>query len=82
MEENKVLIGVLIFIVLVVGANSIMFAVVRGAFRPGGKGFMDAISKSLNTDPTKKNGELEELRRAVQKLNDKDDSSGDAQNKR
>jgi hypothetical protein len=82
MEENKALIGALIFIVLVVGANSIMFAIVRGAMRPGGKGFLDTISKSLNTDPTKKNGELEELRRAVQKLNDKNDSSGESPNDR
>lgn len=78
MEENKVLIGALIFIVMVVGANFIMYAIVRGATRPGGGGFLETITKSLNANQTKKKDDMEELRHTVQELNkgQKDPSEG------
>lgn len=78
MEENKVLIGALIFIVMVVGANFVMYAIVRGATRPGGGGFLETITKSLNANQTKKKDDMEELRRTVQELNkgQKDPSEG------
>ena len=68
MEENKVLIGALIFIGMVVGANFIMYAIARGAARPGGKGFLDTMMKSLNANQQKKNDDMEELRRSIQEL--------------
>jgi hypothetical protein len=68
MEENKVLIGALIFIGLVVGANFVMYAIARGAARSGGRGLLETLAKSLNTNPSKKKDEMEELRRSVQEL--------------
>lgn len=80
MEENKVLIGALIFIGLVVGANFIMYAIARGATRPGGGGFLETIAKSLNANPTKKKDEMEELRRTIQELNEgKNKTNGDSE---
>ncbi|MBL8063621.1 MAG: hypothetical protein JNK32_11405 [Anaerolineales bacterium] len=81
MEENKVLIGALIFIGMVVGANFIMYAIARGAARPGGdKGFLGTMMKSLNTNQSKKSDDMEELRRTIQELNEgKKDQSGDSE---
>ena len=70
MEENKILIGALIFIGMVVGANFIMYAIARGMARPGGrKGFLETMMRSLNADQRKKSDEMEELRQRVQELN-------------
>lgn len=77
MEENKVLIGALIFIVMVVGANFVMYAIVRGATRPGGGGFLETITKSLNASQTKKKDDMKELRRTIQELNEGKDTKID-----
>ena len=80
MEDNRILIGALIFIGLVVGSNFVMYAIARGATRPGGKGFLETMVKSLNANQTKKNDDMEELRRTLQELNkDKDDKTGDTE---
>lgn len=81
MEENKVLIGALIFIGMVVGANFIMYAIARGAARPGGgKGFLETMVKSLNANQKQKNDDMEELRRTIQELNEgKKNSDGDSE---
>ncbi|MHB8778682.1 MAG: hypothetical protein ACYC6R_13120 [Anaerolineales bacterium] len=68
METNKALIGALIFIVLVVGANFIMYAIARGAARSDQKSFLEMLSQSLKTSPKKKEGSLDELRRKMQEL--------------
>ena len=41
MEENKAVIGALLFIVLVVGANFVMYAIARGAANSKQKGFWE-----------------------------------------
>lgn len=81
MEENKVLIGALIFIGLVLGSNFIMYAIARGATRPGGgKGVLETMVKSLNANQSKKTDEMEELHRTLQGLNkDKDNQTGDSE---
>jgi hypothetical protein len=68
MGENKILIGALIFIVLVLGSNLVMYAIVRGAARPGGKGFLETMIKSMNAARRKKEDPMNELRRSVQEL--------------
>lgn len=75
MEENKAVIGALIFIVLVVGANFIMYAIARGATRPGG-GALDALAKSLFTRPANKKDDMDELRRRIETLDKGADESG------
>lgn len=80
MEENKVLFGALIFILLVVGSNFIMYAIARGATRPGGKGFLETMVKSMNTTQKKKENDMDELRRTLQELNEgKKDTTVDSE---
>lgn len=68
MQENTAVIGALIFIGLVVGANLVMYAIARGATRSGGGGLLDMLAKSLTANPSKKKDEMEELRRSVREL--------------
>ncbi|MDO8752442.1 MAG: hypothetical protein Q7J80_00995 [Anaerolineales bacterium] len=70
METNKALIGALIFILMVVGANFVMYAIARGAARSNQKSFLETLSQSLNTSPKKKDESLDELRRKIQELED------------
>ncbi|GAB1469231.1 hypothetical protein MASR2M66_01070 [Chloroflexota bacterium] len=80
MEENKILIGALLFIGLVVGSNFIMYAIARGATRPGGGGILQTIAKSLNVNQTKKTDDMAELRRTLQEMNeDKNKPDGDSE---
>jgi hypothetical protein len=67
MEENKAVIGALLFILLVVGANFVMYGIARGAANSKQKGFLEAISKSLNTS-TKKNDDMDELHQKLEEL--------------
>ena len=68
METNKALVGALIFIILVLGANFVMYAIVRGAGRSNQKNFLETLSQSLNASPKKKDESLKELRRKIQEL--------------
>ena len=70
MEENKVVIGALLFIILIIGANFVMYGIVRGWTRPNNKGFLETISKSLNT-PVKKEDPMEELHQKLEELKKK-----------
>jgi hypothetical protein len=81
METDKALIGGIIFIVLVLGANFIMYAVVRGETRPGGgKSFLETFTRSLNTSSKKKDDSMEELHRKIEELNQgKKDETGDSE---
>ena len=68
METNKALVGALIFIILVVGANFVMYAIARGAERSNQKSFLETLGQSLNASPKKKDESLKELRRKIQEL--------------
>jgi len=68
MESNKAVIGALLFIILVIGANFVMFAIARGAARSNQKGFLETISKSLNISTQKKDNSMEELRQKIEEL--------------
>ncbi|RJP49427.1 MAG: hypothetical protein C4557_11280 [Anaerolineaceae bacterium] len=70
MDENRIWLGILVFVVLVVGANLVMYAMVRGAFRSGGRGGMETMFKSIQAGRRKKENELDELRRTVQQLDE------------
>lgn len=75
MEEYKTLIGAALFIGLVIGANFIMYAIARGATRPGGGGFLETVAKALKANPSKKKDEMEELRRSVRELTQNGDDA-------
>jgi hypothetical protein len=68
MESDKAVIGAVLFIVLVFGANFVMYAVVRGAARPNQKNFLETLGRSLNASNQKKDNSLDELRQKVEQL--------------
>jgi hypothetical protein len=67
MENEKAVIGALLLIALVIGANFVMYAIARGAANSKQKGFWETIGKSLNTS-TKKNDDMEELHKKMEEL--------------
>jgi hypothetical protein len=74
MEVDSAAIGLLIIILLIVGANFVMYAIARGAARGGNSRWLsslkDSLSKPLNT-PT--NNSMDELRKRVEELEKKKD---------
>lgn len=68
MESNKAVIGALLFILLVIGANFIMYAIARGAANSKQKGFLETISKSLNASNQNKDNSMDELRQKIEEL--------------
>jgi hypothetical protein len=68
MENEKAVIGALFFILLVVGANFVMYGIVRGATRSKGKGFWETFGNAMNTSTKKKTDEMEELRKKMEEL--------------
>jgi predicted nucleic acid-binding protein len=69
MESNSAAIGLLIIILLVVGANIVMYAIARGAARGGNSRWIsslkDSLSKPMNTPANKS---MDELRKQVEEL--------------
>ena len=68
MEANKAVIGALLFIILVIGANFVMYAIARGAAKSNQTGFLETIGKSLNTSTQKKDNSMDELRKIIEEL--------------
>lgn len=69
MESNKAVIGAILFIILVLGANFIMYAIARGAARSNQKSFLETLGQSLNTSNQKKDNSMAELRQKIEELN-------------
>ena len=69
MEINSPALGLLIIILLIIGANFVMYAIARGAARDGNSRWIssikDSLSKPMNT-PTNKS--MDELRKKVEEL--------------
>lgn len=74
MELDSPAIGLLIIIVLIVGANFVMYAIARGATRGGNSRWMsslkDSLSKPMNTPANKS---MDELRKRVEELKQEKD---------
>ncbi len=77
MESNQAAIGLLFIILLVIVANLVMYAIVRGwAPRSGRHGgdwlssLKDSLSKPMNTPANKS---MDELRKRVQELKKKEE---------
>jgi hypothetical protein len=68
MENSKAVIGALLFILLVIGANFFMYAIARGAAKSNQKSFLETISNSLNTSTQKKDNSMDELRQKIAEL--------------
>ena len=74
MESNQAAIGLLIIILLIVGANFLMYTIARGASRGGNSRWMsalkDSLSKPMNSQANKS---MDELRKRVEELEKKKD---------
>lgn len=74
MEQGNAAIGLLIILLLIVGANFVMYAIARGAARGGSSRWMsslkDSLSKPLDTPASKS---MDELRKQVEELKHKQD---------
>ena len=77
MDLSSPAIGLLIIILLVVGANFVMYALARGAARGGNSRWMSALKDSLSKpmdSPASKS--MDELRQRVQELEREKDKQG------
>lgn len=72
MENDRVLIGALIFILLVVGSNLIMYGIARGAAKRGDSRWLTALKNSFSK-PTEGSASrsMDELRRKMEELEEK-----------
>lgn len=68
METNKTMIGALLFVILIVGANFVMYAIARGAAKSHKKSFLETMSQSLNSSTKKKDMSMDELRQKMEEL--------------
>ena len=72
MELNHPAVGLLIIILLIIGANFVMYAIARGATRGGNSRWMssikDSLSKPMNTPASQS---MDELRKKVEELENK-----------
>jgi len=72
MDVDNSAIGLLIIILLIVGANFVMYAIARSATRGGNSRWMsslkDSLSKPMNTPA---NQSMDELRKRVEELEKK-----------
>ena len=68
MEHSKAVIGALLFILLIIGANFVMFVVARNWAKPNQKSFLETIGKSLNTSTRPKDNSMEELHQKMEEL--------------
>jgi hypothetical protein len=72
MESNQAAIGLLIIILLILGANFLMYAIARGAIRGGSSRWMSALKDSLSKPmETPANKSMDELRERVEELKNK-----------
>jgi len=80
MEISRAGIAALIFILMIVGVNVMMYGIVRGVMRGGKDDPLLKMMKAMNPAQQKKEDEMEALRRNVQALNDgKDNQKKDSE---
>ena len=74
MMESQQAMGLLIIILLIAGANLVMYAIARGAARSGNSRWMSALKESLgkpmNTPASKS---MDELRKRVEELKNQEE---------
>lgn len=69
MESDRVLIAALLFILLIIGSNFVMYAIARGATKGGGSRWMSALRDSLKKPLEGSSSKpMDELRKRVEEL--------------
>ena len=74
MENERVMIGALILVLILVGSNLMMYGVVRGAIKGGESSWMKSIRKSINNPLDGEAGKsMDELREKMEELQKKNE---------
>jgi hypothetical protein len=74
MESSQAAIGLLIIILLIIGANFVLYAIARGATRGGNSRWMSALKDSFSKPmDTPANKSMDDLRKRVEELKKKRD---------
>ena len=70
MESNRVVLGALLFIAIVIGSNFVLFVIARNWAKGGDSRWMSALKDSLSKPVTDSpaNKSMDELRRQVEEL--------------
>lgn len=69
MESGNAVVGALIFIVLILGANLIMYGIARGWAKGGDSRWMSALKQGLSKPlDSKANKSMDELRQKMEEL--------------
>jgi len=69
LESDRVLIAALLFILLIIGSNFVMYAIARGATKGGGSRWMSALRDSLKKPLEGSSSKpMDELRKRVEEL--------------
>ena len=69
MESDQIIIGALIFILIVVGSNILMYGIARGWAKRGDARWMSALRDSLSKPlHSQANKSMDELRKQVEEL--------------
>ena len=72
MDNERIMLGALIFVLVIIGSNLVMYGIVRGMARGGESNWMKAMRKSLNKPlegPVNK--DMDELRKKMEELEGK-----------
>ena len=69
MDSGNAVIGALIFIVLILGANLLMYSIARGAARGGSSNWMNALKQGLSKPfDSQANKSMDELHQKMEEL--------------
>jgi hypothetical protein len=69
MESNHAVVGALIFIVLILGANFVMYGIARGWTKGGDSRWMSALKQGLSKPlDSQANKSMDELRQKMEEL--------------
>ncbi len=72
MESNRLIIAALLFILLIIGINFVMYAIARGATKNGDARWMSALRNSLSKPMDgSTNKSMNELRKKMEELEEK-----------
>jgi len=72
MLSNNALVGALIFLLMILGANILMFIIARGWSKGGDARWIDALKQGLtNPMDSQRNRNMDELRKEMEKLQKK-----------
>lgn len=78
MENERIMLGALIFVLVIVGSNLIMYGIVRSMAGGGESKWMASIRKSLNKPLDGSTGkDMDELRKRMDELQKKNEKKRD-----